>query len=80
MTEDTTPNNGTDQPAEASDQTNGRQRKISAVDTLGSGDLNFSHLDMGMPAGGVVLTNEGVIVTKPDEPVETREQHRRPNG
>lgn len=72
MTEDTTPNNGTDQPAEASDQTNGRQRKISAVDTLGSGDLNFSHLDMGMPAGGVVLTNEGVIVTKPDEPVEKR--------
>ena len=44
----------------------------SAVDTLGTGDLNFSHLDMDMPPGGVVSTKEGVVITKPDAPLEKR--------
>ncbi|RJE18106.1 GRAM domain protein [Aspergillus sclerotialis] len=47
-------------------------KKPMAVDTLGSGDLNFSHLDIDVPPGGVVSTTDGVVVTKPDLPPEKR--------
>ena len=49
-----------------------QEKKPMAVDTLGSGDLNFSHLDVDVPPGGVVSTTDGVVVTKPDLPPEKR--------
>ncbi|KAL1962589.1 hypothetical protein VTN77DRAFT_9382 [Rasamsonia byssochlamydoides] len=56
-----------------SDNSRGKeQRKELAVNTLGSGDLNFSHLDIDAPTSGVVTTKDGVVITKPDMPVETR--------
>ncbi|THC93133.1 hypothetical protein EYZ11_007376 [Aspergillus tanneri] len=44
--------------------------KPSAIDTLGSGDLDFSHLDIAIPPGGSVSTPDGVVITKPDMPPE----------
>lgn len=49
-----------------------QEKKPMAVDTLGSGDLNFSHLDIDVPPGGVVSTADGVVITKPDLPPERR--------
>ncbi|KAI9044315.1 GRAM domain containing [Aspergillus affinis] len=46
--------------------------KPSAIDTLGSGDLDFSHLDIAIPPGGSVSTPDGVVITKPDLPLEKR--------
>ncbi|KKK24392.1 hypothetical protein AOCH_001456 [Aspergillus ochraceoroseus] len=48
------------------------EKKPLAVDTLGSGDLNFSHLDIALPPGGSVSTPDGVVITKPDMPTEKR--------
>ncbi|KAL2820539.1 hypothetical protein BDW59DRAFT_113736 [Aspergillus cavernicola] len=42
------------------------EKKPMAVDTLGSGDLNFSHLDIAIPPGGSLATPDGVVITKPD--------------
>lgn len=46
--------------------------KPSAIDTLGSGDLDFSHLDIAIPPGGSVSTPDGVVITKPDMALEKR--------
>ncbi|PYH41976.1 uncharacterized protein BP01DRAFT_142402 [Aspergillus saccharolyticus JOP 1030-1] len=44
------------------------EKKPMAVDTLGSGNLDFSHLDIAIPPGGSVSTPDGVVITKPDLP------------
>lgn len=41
-------------------------KKELAVNTLGTGDLDFSHLDVDSAAGGIVTTKDGVVITKPD--------------
>ncbi|KAJ5689049.1 hypothetical protein N7462_003441 [Penicillium macrosclerotiorum] len=46
--------------------------KPSTVETLGTGDLNFSHLDIDTPPGEVISAADGVVVTKPVTPVERR--------
>ncbi|KAJ5104767.1 hypothetical protein NUU61_002114 [Penicillium alfredii] len=54
--------------------------KPSAVETLGAGDLNFSHLDMDVPPGEVISTTDGAVVTKPETPFDKRKNatvHRR---
>jgi hypothetical protein len=43
-----------------------------AVNTLGSGDLDFSHLDIDTPASGVVSVKDGVVITQPDLSAEAR--------
>jgi hypothetical protein len=48
------------------------QKKDLAVNTLGSGDLDFSHLDVDAPASGVVTTKDGIVITKPDLSAEVR--------
>ncbi|KAL4925405.1 GRAM and VASt domain-containing protein [Aspergillus undulatus] len=48
------------------------EKKPMAVDTLGSGDLNFSHLDIAIPPGGSISTPDGVVITKPDVAPEKR--------
>ncbi|EAW12610.1 GRAM and VASt domain-containing protein [Aspergillus clavatus NRRL 1] len=53
------------------------QRKPSAIDTLGSGDLNFSHLDIDAAPGDAVSTPDGVVITKPDIPPEKRAAYLR---
>lgn len=71
-TEATPANDGREtQNGEASDNQD-QGKKPAAVDTLGSGDLNFSHLDVDVPPGGVVSTTDGVVITKPDLPPEKR--------
>lgn len=65
------PDSGEEEP---NGRTNGedQEKKPMAVDTLGSGDLNFSHLDVDVPPGAVVSTTDGVVITKPDLPPEKR--------
>lgn len=46
--------------------------KPTALETLGSGDLDFSHLGVDAPSGEVVSTADGVVVTKPSTPVDSR--------
>ncbi|KAJ5573590.1 uncharacterized protein N7459_008017 [Penicillium hispanicum] len=46
--------------------------KPSALETLGTGNLNFSHLDIDAPPGEVISTADGVVVTKPDTPTDKR--------
>ncbi|KAI2866887.1 hypothetical protein CBS12448_760 [Aspergillus niger] len=53
------------------------EKKPLAVDTLGSGDLDFSHLDIAIPPGGSVSTPDGVVITKPDLPLEKRKVSQR---
>ncbi|KAL3465874.1 hypothetical protein BJX64DRAFT_45395 [Aspergillus heterothallicus] len=53
------------QESEEGAETPAEEKKPMAVDTLGSGDLNFSHLDIAMPPGGSVSTPDGVVITKP---------------
>ncbi|KAJ5134685.1 hypothetical protein N7476_002110 [Penicillium atrosanguineum] len=48
-----------------SDASKGEDGKPSALQTLGAGDLNFSHLDIDAPPGEVISTTDGVVVTKP---------------
>ncbi|KAL2803359.1 hypothetical protein BJX63DRAFT_75202 [Aspergillus granulosus] len=56
----------TDTAQESEDaETPAEEKNPMAVDTLGSGDLNFSHLDIAMPPGGSVSTPDGVVITKP---------------
>ncbi|KAL4874739.1 hypothetical protein BJY04DRAFT_233370 [Aspergillus karnatakaensis] len=54
------------QDTEEQAQDQSEEKKPMAVDTLGSGDLNFSHLDIAMPPGGSVSTADGIIITKPE--------------
>lgn len=58
------------QVPEGADQS--EEKKPLAVDTLGSGDLNFSHLDIAIPPGGSISTPDGVVITKPELPPEKR--------
>ncbi|KAK9610149.1 hypothetical protein V6Z98_010116, partial [Aspergillus fumigatus] len=53
------------------------EKKPSAIDTLGSGDLDFSHLDIDAPSGGSVSTPDGVAVTKPDRVTEKRAAYKK---
>jgi hypothetical protein len=55
-----------------SDGSKGEDGKPSAVQTLGAGDLNFSHLDIDAPPGEVISTTDGVVVSKPATPVDKR--------
>ncbi|KAE8149993.1 hypothetical protein BDV25DRAFT_118824 [Aspergillus avenaceus] len=50
-------------------------KKPLAIETLGSGDLDFSHLDIAVPPGGSVSTPDGVVITKPDLPLEKRKNN-----
>ena len=45
---------------------NDQEDKELAVNTLGSGDLNLSHLEIDAPSGGVVTTKDGMVITNPD--------------
>ncbi|KAL4807745.1 hypothetical protein BDV18DRAFT_135952 [Aspergillus unguis] len=60
------------QDAEAPNQRDSEEKKPMAVDTLGSGDLNFSHLDIAIPPGGSISTPDGVVITKPDVGQDSR--------
>ncbi|KAJ5836469.1 hypothetical protein N7447_002495 [Penicillium robsamsonii] len=44
----------------------------SAVETLGAGDLNFSHLDIDARPGESITTADGVVITKPAISVDKR--------
>ncbi|KAF5860345.1 GRAM domain containing [Aspergillus alliaceus] len=57
---------------EAQDSSQSEQKKPLAIETLGSGDLDFSHLDIAVPPGGSVSTPDGVVITKPEIPAEKR--------
>lgn len=48
------------------------KQKELAINTLGSGDLDFSHLDMDPAAGRIVTTKDGVVITQPDLSAESR--------
>lgn len=48
------------------------QKKELAVETLGMGDLDFSHLGIDASAGGVVTTPDGVVFTKTDQAGRSR--------
>lgn len=70
--DDVPADNEAEYPDGASGENKPSERKPSAVDTLGTGDLNFSQLDLDFPPGGVISTNEGVVITKPDAHLEKR--------
>ncbi|KAJ5343244.1 uncharacterized protein N7506_003068 [Penicillium brevicompactum] len=44
----------------------------AAVETLGAGDLDFSHLDINVRPGESITTPDGVIITKPVNPTDKR--------
>lgn len=46
--------------------------KPTTVETMGTGDLHFGHLDIDAPPGGVISTADGVVVTKPETPLDKR--------
>lgn len=48
------------------------QGRPSALETLGTGDLNFSHLDIDARPGESITTVDGVVITKPGSPVDKR--------
>ncbi|OGE57381.1 hypothetical protein PENARI_c002G05223 [Penicillium arizonense] len=50
----------------------GEESKPSAVETLGAGDLNFSHLEFDAQPGQVISTTDGVVITKPGSPLDKR--------
>ena len=55
------------------------EKKELAVDTLGMGSLDFSHLGIDAAAGGVIKTKDGVVFTKMDDggkggPVSRRDE------
>ncbi|KAL4991104.1 hypothetical protein BDW68DRAFT_152656 [Aspergillus falconensis] len=66
------PSNETAQESDETGNAPPEEKKPMAVDTLGSGDLNFSHLDIDIPPGGSISTPDGVVITKPDLGPETR--------
>ncbi|KAH8702463.1 hypothetical protein BGW36DRAFT_424738 [Talaromyces proteolyticus] len=64
---------GTEQPMQSSNgESKDDKQKELAIDTLGSGDLDFSHLDVDSAAGGVVTTKDGVVITQPDLSTDPR--------
>ncbi|KAJ6155652.1 hypothetical protein N7470_006218 [Penicillium chermesinum] len=52
--------------------TSGEASKPSTVETMGSGDLNFSHLDLDVPSGEVLSSNDRAVVTDPETPDRRR--------
>ncbi|WEW56519.1 hypothetical protein PRK78_001965 [Emydomyces testavorans] len=54
------------QPSSGHDKDIEQQREL-AVNTLGMGELNFSHLGIDASAGGVVTSPDGVVFTKSDQ-------------
>ncbi|PYH99028.1 hypothetical protein BO71DRAFT_425653 [Aspergillus ellipticus CBS 707.79] len=64
-------------PNQSADSGRVEERKSLAIETLGSGDLDFSHLDIAIPPGGSVSTPDGVVITKPDLPLDKRGVHQR---
>lgn len=62
-----------EEAAQASDAgSKGDEQKPTTVETLGSGDLNFSHLGIDTAPGEVISTADGVVVSKPSTPVAKR--------
>ncbi|OJD25266.1 hypothetical protein ACJ73_03366 [Blastomyces percursus] len=61
------PNTGNPSSEEAADSSRDEdaiEKKELAVETLGMGELNFSHLGIDASAGGVITTKDGVVFTK----------------
>ncbi|OJD11387.1 hypothetical protein AJ78_07838 [Emergomyces pasteurianus Ep9510] len=59
--------NGDPRTEAAADSSRGEETaeiKELAVETLGQGELNFSHLGIDASADGVITTNDGVVFTK----------------
>ncbi|KAL4819398.1 hypothetical protein BDW67DRAFT_129948 [Aspergillus spinulosporus] len=69
---ETQPSNETARESDEIGKAPSEEKKPMAIDTLGSGDLNFSHLDLDIPPGGSISTPDGVVITKPDLGPETR--------
>ncbi|KAJ5833624.1 hypothetical protein N7474_001935 [Penicillium riverlandense] len=63
-----------DSASDEADKTSSKSEegKSTTVETLGAGDLSFSHLDIDAPPGEVISTTDGVVITKPDSPIEKR--------
>lgn len=60
-----------DAPSTHSPQSGLSQTEL-AISTLGSGNLDFSHLDIDGTASGVVTTKDGIVITKPDTTRDSR--------
>jgi hypothetical protein len=67
---DNSPADEIDQASDAAKK--GEEQKPSTVETLGTGDLNFSHLGIDAAPGDVVSSADGAVVTKPATPVDRR--------
>ncbi|BCR84874.1 GRAM and VASt domain-containing protein [Aspergillus chevalieri] len=65
-------NSGAEDAKGDSNNSNGEEKRSLAIETLGSGDLDFSHLEVNVPPGGSVSTPDGIVITKPDLPPEKR--------
>ncbi|KAE8356160.1 hypothetical protein BDV28DRAFT_2953 [Aspergillus coremiiformis] len=65
-------NDGGTSQNEMQDPSKPEQKKPLAIETLGTGDLDFSHLDIAVPPGGSLSTPDGVVITKPAVPSEKR--------
>ncbi|OJJ48918.1 hypothetical protein ASPZODRAFT_1352582 [Penicilliopsis zonata CBS 506.65] len=65
------PETETDDGNQSAGDGKSEERKSLAVDTLGSGDLDFSQLGIEMPSG-VITTSDGLVITKPDVLSEKR--------
>lgn len=61
---------GADQSGEGPNDS--KDEKQSAIDTLGTGDLNFSHLNIDAQPGESITTPDGVVITKPGIPSNQR--------
>ncbi|KAJ5628602.1 hypothetical protein N7490_010830 [Penicillium lividum] len=68
----TSKENGNAEDGEDRENANGSEDgKPSTVETLGTGNLNFSHLDIDQ-SGEEVSTADGVVVSKPGSPLDRR--------
>ncbi|KAF7586557.1 GRAM domain containing [Aspergillus hancockii] len=70
--EDSSTKDGGSGASDTRDSNETEQKKPLAIETLGSGDLDFSHLDIAVPPGGSVSTPDGVVITKPELPSDKR--------
>ncbi|KAI1921870.1 hypothetical protein LOZ60_006041 [Ophidiomyces ophidiicola] len=50
-----------------SPQEDSKQKKELAVNTLGMGDLDFSHLGIESSPGGTMMTSDGLVFTRSDQ-------------
>lgn len=53
----------------------GEDKKPRAIETLGTGNLDFSQLEADVPPGGSISTPDGIVITKPDLPPEKRKNN-----